>query len=164
MPKPGQGGRAAYIEKVLLDEANRIANGLEGGVAALEAELVAIEQRRIETEAELMPADDVDLTLMIREGQNLVGQNDLRIVPCRACHADPVVRGPKSSSRDRGCRPPSWGRDRDWGVPTPSVGRAPKSPHGDRGVPTHSVGRGLEIIVTRSGVSAGGCTTHPREP
>jgi hypothetical protein len=27
-----------------------------------------------------MPADDVDLTLMIREGQNLVGQNDHRTV------------------------------------------------------------------------------------
>jgi len=28
-----------------------------------------------------MPADDVDLTLMIREGQNSIGQNDHRIVP-----------------------------------------------------------------------------------
>jgi hypothetical protein len=28
-----------------------------------------------------MPADEVDLTLMIREGQNSVGQNDHRIVP-----------------------------------------------------------------------------------
>jgi len=40
------------------------------------------------------PADDVDLTLMIREGQT--GQvNDHRIVRGRACHADPVVRGPE---------------------------------------------------------------------
>jgi hypothetical protein len=28
-----------------------------------------------------MPAHDVDLTLMIREGQNSIGQNDHRIVP-----------------------------------------------------------------------------------
>ena len=33
-----------------------MADSLEGGVAALEAELVAIEQRRIETEAELKAA------------------------------------------------------------------------------------------------------------
>ena len=44
------------IEKILLDEAARMANSLEGGVAALEAELVAMEQRRIETEAELKAA------------------------------------------------------------------------------------------------------------
>ncbi len=44
------------IEKVLLDEAACTANRLEGGVAALEAELLAIEQRRIETEAELKAA------------------------------------------------------------------------------------------------------------
>jgi hypothetical protein len=44
------------IEKILLDDTARMANSLEGGVAALEAELVAIEQRRIETEAELKTA------------------------------------------------------------------------------------------------------------
>ena len=44
------------IEKILLDEAARMADSLEGGVAALEAELVAMEQRRIETEAELKAA------------------------------------------------------------------------------------------------------------
>ena len=44
------------IEKILLDEAAHMADSLEGGVAALEAELVAIEQRRIETEAELKAA------------------------------------------------------------------------------------------------------------
>ena len=49
-----------------------------------------------------MPADDVDLTLMIREGENLVGHNHHRIVPSRACHADPSSGASKSSSRDRG--------------------------------------------------------------
>jgi hypothetical protein len=44
------------IEKILLDEAARVANSLEGGVVTLEAELVAIEQRPIETEAELKTA------------------------------------------------------------------------------------------------------------
>ena len=44
------------IEKILLDEAAGMADSLEGGVAALEAELVAMEQRRIETEAELKAA------------------------------------------------------------------------------------------------------------
>ena len=45
-----------------------------------------------------MPADDVDLTLMIREGQNSVGQNDpvvraLEIILMRSGGADPVGRG-----------------------------------------------------------------------
>jgi hypothetical protein len=44
------------IEKILLDEAARMADSLEGGVVTLELELVAIEQRRIETEAELNAA------------------------------------------------------------------------------------------------------------
>ena len=44
------------IEKILLDEAARMADSLEGGVVTLELELVAIEQRRIETEAELKTA------------------------------------------------------------------------------------------------------------
>ncbi len=44
------------LEKILLDEATCMANRLEGGVAALEAELLAIEQRKIETEAELKAA------------------------------------------------------------------------------------------------------------
>jgi hypothetical protein len=44
------------IEKILLDEAAHMADSLEGGVATLELELVAIEQRRIETEAELKTA------------------------------------------------------------------------------------------------------------
>jgi hypothetical protein len=44
------------IEKILLDEAARMADSLEGGVAALEAELVAMEQRRMETEVELKTA------------------------------------------------------------------------------------------------------------
>jgi hypothetical protein len=44
------------IEKILLDEAARMADSLEGGMATLELELVAVEQRRIETEAELRTA------------------------------------------------------------------------------------------------------------
>ena len=44
------------IEKILLDEAARMADSLEGCVATLELELVAVEQRRLETEAELKAA------------------------------------------------------------------------------------------------------------
>jgi hypothetical protein len=44
------------IEKILLDEAAGMADSLEDGVAALEAELVTADQRRIETEAELKAA------------------------------------------------------------------------------------------------------------
>ena len=52
------------IEKILLDEAARMANSLEGGVAVLEAELVAMEQRRIETEAELKTAKQARTRLL----------------------------------------------------------------------------------------------------
>jgi hypothetical protein len=41
------------IEKILLDEATRVANSLEDGVVTLEAGLAAFEQCKIETEAEL---------------------------------------------------------------------------------------------------------------
>jgi hypothetical protein len=49
-----------------------------------------------------MPAADVDLTLIIREGQNSVGQNDHRIVPGGAATGTPSSGASKSSSRDRG--------------------------------------------------------------
>ena len=42
-----------------------MADSLEGGVAALEAELVAMEQRRIETEAELKTAKLARTRLLI---------------------------------------------------------------------------------------------------
>jgi hypothetical protein len=51
-----------------------------------------------------MPADDVDLTLMIREGQNSVGQNDsvvraLEIILMRSEGADPPCwRGARTAS------------------------------------------------------------------
>jgi hypothetical protein len=41
----------------------------------------------------LMPTDDVDLTLMIREGQNLVGQNDHRVGPRRAGASELAAAG-----------------------------------------------------------------------
>ncbi len=44
------------IEKILLEQATCMANSLEGGVATLEAELLVIERRKIETEAELKGA------------------------------------------------------------------------------------------------------------
>ena len=63
-------------------------------------------------------------------------------------------------------------------MPTHSIGRAPKLRHRDRGVPTHSsggpeitspksggadpVGRGLEIVLTKSGMPAGGLYHTPR--
>ena len=53
------------IEKILLDEAAHMADSLEGGVAILELELVAIEQRRIETEAELKAAKLARTRLLI---------------------------------------------------------------------------------------------------
>jgi primosomal protein N' len=52
------------IEKILLDEAARMADSLEGGVVTLEAELVAMEQRRIETEAELKTAKHAQTRLL----------------------------------------------------------------------------------------------------
>ena len=52
------------IEKILLDEAAAMADSLEGGVAALEAELMAVEQRRIETEAELKTAKQARTRLL----------------------------------------------------------------------------------------------------
>jgi primosomal protein N' len=52
------------IEKILLDEAAGMADSLEGGVAALEAELMAVEQRRIETEAELKTAKQARTRLL----------------------------------------------------------------------------------------------------
>jgi hypothetical protein len=40
------------VEGILLDEATRVASSLEGGVVILEAELLAFERRKIETEGE----------------------------------------------------------------------------------------------------------------
>jgi hypothetical protein len=47
---------AVSIERILLDEATRVANSVEDGVAAFEAELMAMEQRKMETEVELKTA------------------------------------------------------------------------------------------------------------
>ncbi len=44
------------VEGILLDEATRVASSLEGGVVILEAELLAFERRKIETEARLKTA------------------------------------------------------------------------------------------------------------
>jgi hypothetical protein len=45
------------VEGILLDEATRVASSLEGGVVILEAELLAFERRKIETEARLKTAN-----------------------------------------------------------------------------------------------------------
>jgi hypothetical protein len=107
-----------------------------------------------------MPAADVDLTLMIREGQNSVGAER---PPHRPRPGNPVVRGLEIILTRSGCRPPRRiggcrplrregpkSPPRNRGVPTHSIGRAPKLCHRDRGAdPLHR--EGPEITSPRSG-------------
>jgi hypothetical protein len=87
-----------------------------------------------------MPADDVDLTLMIREGQNSVGQNDsvvraLEIILMRSGGADPPLseRGPNGivPSRVAACRRqcPRNRPHRNEGADPTLVGEGPERHH-----------------------------------